>query len=156
MLAGTMLLISHPTFGLFRAVLGLGLLAVVGCTSAEKGEPCELDDADGVIGGNYEFELTVSDTEFTPKIIKTQNSAMVRLTLTNEGTTTHDFKIDCLPTPNSDGCPQEACFADEAEISAVAPGQKGNATFMVPRAEGIYTFRSTQNGDEQTGQFVVN
>jgi len=147
---------SFTSFRLFRSVLALGLGAVVGCTSAEKGESCELDDADGVIGGNYEFELTVNDSEFTPKIIKTQNSAMVRLTLMNEGSTPHDFKIDCLPTPNSDGCPQQACFDDDAEISAVAAGESGSATFTVPRAEGIYTFRSTQDGDEQTGQFVVN
>jgi hypothetical protein len=125
------------------------------CTSAERSEPCELDDADGVIGGSYTFELTVDDAEFSPKILKAQNTASVNLTLINAGSTPHDFAIACLPTPNDDGCPMQACFEDDAHLVPVEPGQTGMATFVVPRAEGIYEFRSTLNGDVQRGQFIV-
>jgi hypothetical protein len=144
--------VSRRTFDVAAFLLALPLFA---CTSAERDEPCALDDADGVIGGGYTFELTVDDAEFHPKILKAQNRADVELTLINAGTTPHDFAITCLPTPNDDGCPTQACFDDGARIAAVEPGQNGTATFSTPRAEGIYEFRSTLAGDTQSGQFIV-
>ncbi|MFZ5891832.1 MAG: cupredoxin domain-containing protein [Myxococcota bacterium] len=118
-------------------------------------ETCTPDDLDGVIGGAWTFALVVDDTNFAPLILKTQNSSTVTVSLENRGTRPHDFAIDCLPTPNDDGCPSESCFPPEATIAPVEPGEKGSAAFQTPRVEGIYTFRSTLAGDTLTGQFVV-
>jgi hypothetical protein len=131
------------------------LLGALGCTPSSAGQSCEPYDLDGAVGGNYTFVLTVDDSKFSSLILKTQNSSSVSLSLENRGARPHDFRIDCLPTPNDDGCPLEACFDQDAVIAELLPGQSGSAEFMTPQVEGIYTFRSTLDGDDLTGQFVV-
>ncbi len=150
-------IVSPPRRGQssFCSLLLACLCSLPGCTAAERGEACELDDADGVIGGTYRFQVRVDDMEFTPKILKVQNSATVTLELTNTGTEPHGFAIDCLATPNDDGCPTEACFEDASRIAPLEPGESVTVEFEAPRAEGIYDFRSTADGDEHVGQFVV-
>ncbi|HET9957479.1 MAG TPA: hypothetical protein VFQ61_23430 [Polyangiaceae bacterium] len=127
------------------------------CSSGETKGACELGDLDGIIGGDYQFEVTVNDVEFSPKILKAQNSANVRLKLTNSGTVAHNFLLACQPTPNDDGCPQQACFEDEAQVMHLEPGESVTIEFAVPRAEGLYEFKSTLPGPEPlTGQFIVS
>lgn len=137
----------------------LGLLAIVAataCSHPDEGEDvCALDDADGIVGGDYTFEVSVNDVAFTPVILKAQNDALVTLTLTNTGTTPHNLVVDCLPTPNDNGCPTEACFPDEAKIAALEPGESASTTFLTPLPEGIYDFRSDLAGDTQSGQFIL-
>lgn len=134
-------------------VLLTALLA--GCTSSSRGDVCEPDDLDGIIGGEWSFALVVTDEQFSPLILKTQNSSTVNVSVENRGTRPHDFVIDCLPTPNEDGCPTESCFPPESAIAPIEPGATGVATFSTPRVEGIYTFRSSLDGDELQGQFIV-
>ena len=129
--------------------------ALVACGSSSGGDICGPGDQDGVAGGSYAFDLTVTDDAFQPSILKAQNDATVTLTLTNTGTKPHDFVIDCLATPNGNGCPTTSCFPVSAVIAAVAPGATATATFVTPLPEGIYVFRSDPPGDTQTGQFIV-
>jgi plastocyanin len=139
----------------FRA---LGLLALaVACSSCGMDEAgtCTPDDADGVLGTAKTFEVTVDDATFTPSILKVQNLTKITLTLTNQGTTPHDFTVSCLPTPNDDGCPTKSCFPKDSATSPVDPGKSITVKFTVPRVEGIYAFRSSVAGDEQKGQLVV-
>jgi hypothetical protein len=143
----------------FAAALVLGMLAAVpaGCGSddTKAGDRCMPDDVDGVNGGQVVFQITVNDTEFSHKILTAQNLSHVKLTLTNAGTTPHGFSIDCLPTPNSEGCPAESCFPTETKIASVDPGASASVEFDVPNPEGIYPFRSPVTGDAQTGQFII-
>ena len=97
----------------------------------------------------------MSDTAFTPTILKAQNLARVTLTLRNTGTTPHSFVVACMPTPNDDGCPTTSCFPDASTIGPLAPDASATATFVTPNPEGIYVFHSDLPGDSQTGQFVV-
>ncbi|MGC4095146.1 MAG: hypothetical protein QM756_45955 [Polyangiaceae bacterium] len=131
------------------------MLLLSACSSSTEKEGCEPDDADGIIGGDRNFVLVVDDAAFDPLILKTQNSANVTLTLENHGTVPHGFQIDCLATPNQDGCPLESCFESESTIAPVAPGETGTASFVTPRVEGIYTFRAGSDAEAPTGQFVV-
>ncbi len=138
------------------AVWGLALsCAAWGCSSSKAGAPCAADDLDGIVGGEWTFVLRVNDSGFSPAILKAQNRATVRLTLVNEGTRAHDFVLDCLATPNSDGCPSESCFASESAIPALEPGAMGASLFTTPVPEGIYVFRSDLAGDVAQGQFIV-
>lgn len=137
----------------------MGLLATLVATAcgdpgAGKG-PCALDDADGLVGGDYRFEVSVDDLAFSPVILKSQNDAEITLTLTNAGTTPHNLVIDCIPTPNDNGCPAEACFPSGANVPTLAPGESATVTFVTPLPEGIYDFRSTLPGDTQSGQFIL-
>jgi hypothetical protein len=116
---------------------------------------CVPGDADGILGTRKTFEVMVDDAVFAPTILKAQNLTDVTLTLTNEGAAPHDFVIDCLPTPNEDGCPTESCFPKAAATAPVGPGESSTVRFLVPRVEGIYTFRSSVAGDAQKGQFIV-
>jgi hypothetical protein len=134
----------------------LALAALPACSSSpDEGDPCQPDDADGVIGGHDNFEVKVSDEKFTPKVLTSQNRSNVTLKLENEGTTPHGFAIECLPTPNSDGCPQESCFPEAAKIEPVAPGESATAEFEVPLVEGIYVITTGVDGDDFEAQFVV-
>jgi hypothetical protein len=149
-----------------RCVFALTLLALATATSCgpSAGGGCASGDGDGLNGGDFTFALTVSDTAFAPTILKAQNLAHVTLTMTNVGTKPHDFVIDCIPTPNSNGCPTTSCFVD-AGIPPVAPDASATQSFATPNPEGIYTFRSDLPGDTQTtadggtvglvGQFIV-
>ncbi|HEY0468119.1 MAG TPA: hypothetical protein VGC79_28165 [Polyangiaceae bacterium] len=117
---------------------------------------CTPDDADGIISEPANPELIVTDSEFMPKIVTTQNSSAIKLTLTNEGSTPHSFVVDCLATPNTDGCPTKSCFPSEAKIDPLEPGAEATIMFETPLVEGIYTFRSDVAGDDDLkGQFII-
>lgn len=139
--------------------------ALSSCGSpADDQDKCLPDDADGIVGGDAVFELTVDDAGFAPAILAAQNRTNVSLTLHNAGTRAHDFVIDCMPTPNDLGCPATSCFPPEAAISSVAPGASGSTTFVVPNPEGIYYYHSSLSGDAPPacsagasgcGQFII-
>src|SRR4051812_36687508 len=114
------------------------------CSSSDHSTPdkCQPDDADGIIDEPANPRLTVTDTKFAPAIITTQNSSTVTLTLENKGSIPHSFVVDCLPTPNSDGCPTQSCFPAEAKIDPVDPGDEVTVFFETPLFEGIYVFHS--------------
>jgi hypothetical protein len=131
----------------------LSLWCCASCGSA-SGDACNPEDADGVIGGSYTFDVTVDDSAFSHAILKAQNRSEVTVALTNEGTVPHGFLIECLATPNEDGCPTESCFPDAARIDPLPPGATGSASFEVPRVEGIYVIRSVE-GEPPTAQFIV-
>lgn len=147
------------------AAIALLTLIVAACGDpVDADDPCAPDDADGVIGGNVTFELRVDETGFSPAILAAQNKAKVTLTLHNDGTRTHSFVIDCMPTPNMNGCPPTSCFGQGASIGAVEPGRSATTTFEVPRPEGIHYFHSDVAGDtpapctagaQGCGQFIV-
>lgn len=140
------------------------LLAVaassVACSSSDddaSDDKCVPDDADGIIDEPANPLLTVTDTKFAPAIITTQNSSTVTLTLRNEGTTPHGFVVDCLPTPNGDGCPAQSCFPAEAKIDPIDPGDEATVTFETPLVEGIYEFHSgvAEDAGLARGQFII-
>jgi hypothetical protein len=155
----------------------LGAFSLTGCGGSSSGQTgCAPTDSDGVIGGSQTFDLTVNDTAFSAgfapdggallaPVLKAQNLASITLTLFNVGSMPHDFTVQCLPTPNSNGCPQTSCFPAGSSIPAVAPGSNATTTFVTPRTEGIYTFLSDLPGDTQpasdgglsglVGQFIV-
>ena len=130
----------------------------------DAGSPCAVSDSDGLNGGCYSFDLTVTDTGFSPVILKAQNLALVTLHLTNAGTKPHDFVMGCIPV-SFPGCPAQSCFSSGATVPSLAPGASASATFATPNPEGIYLFRSDVSGDSQVdadggatglvGQFVV-
>ena len=132
-------------------------VACSGSHTKANDEACTPSDADGVIDEPANQRLTVTDAEFRPKIITTQNSSSVVLTLKNEGTTLHGFVVDCMPTPNSDGCPSQSCFPSEAKIEPIAPGQEVTVRFETPLVEGIYDFHSDvpEDADLEAGQFII-
>lgn len=131
------------------------LVPVTGCSDDDGGDACELEDADGIIGGEYTFALRVSDEAFDPILFAGQNTAEVTLTLTNQGTTEAGFSIDCLPTPNDNGCAKESCFPNSHVIQPIAAGASKTVVFKIPEVEGIHTFRALPGDDRRTGQFVV-
>jgi hypothetical protein len=137
----------------------LSCVACLGCSSsdAKENDACTPDDADGIVDEPAVLLLTVTDTEFMPKILATQNTSEITLTLENQGTTPHGFVVDCLPTPNTDGCPMQSCFPSEAKIEPVAPGESTTIVFESPLVEGIYTFRSDVPEDTALapGQFII-
>jgi hypothetical protein len=145
-------------FGRSALLLALAALGVA-CSSADegKGDRCKPDDADGIIDEPANPQLTVTDTEFVPKIVTTQNTSTVTLKLKNEGTTPHAFVVACKPTPNSDGCPAQSCFPPEAKIEPLAPGDEVTILFETPLVEGIYDFHSDVPADTelQPGQFII-
>jgi hypothetical protein len=159
-----------------RLVLAAALLGAVGAglhcggldpnasnAGGDSGS-CVPPDADGVIGhGTTVFQLYVNDDSFyrggdagTSPILTVQNLATVQLTLTNTGTKPHDFAIDCYPTPNTMGCPQQSCLPSAAAIPSLDPGKSATVMFAMPVLDNIiYTFRSNLPGDAQTGQLNV-
>ncbi|MET0591918.1 MAG: hypothetical protein ABW133_04415, partial [Polyangiaceae bacterium] len=100
--------------GAFFAIVALASPMSACGDPDDDDEACGFDDADGVIGGNVAFSLTVDDEGFTPAILTAQNAAKVTLTLNNAGNKAHSFVIDCLPTPNDRGCPTTSCFPQES------------------------------------------
>ncbi len=129
------------------------------------GGPCSPGDSDGIVGVPTVLDLVATDTAFSPAILKAQNLSRVTVTLTNAGARPHGFSIDCLPTPNANGCPPTSCFPDAAVIAPVEPDASATTTFSTPNPEGIYTFRSDVPGDTRAapdggleglvGQFIV-
>ena len=143
-------------------VASLGLLSLAaalgfGCASdaTKNNDACRPDDADGVTAEPQLSALNVDDTAFSPKILTSQNSSPITLTVTNNGALAHSFVVNCLPTPNVDGCPATSCFPDEAKTGPIEPGGSARVVFATPTVEGIYTFRSDVAGDTATGQFIV-
>jgi len=136
----------------FACLPALALLA--GC-AMDGSTGCEPDDADGVVGGKYTFEVTVDDDAFQPTILKAQNTATVTVVLSNAGTVPHGFGVECIKTPNDTGCPTKSCFPDEATIEPIEPGKSATTKFAVPRVEGIYVIHSSAAGDVEEAQFVV-
>lgn len=138
-----------------NSVLATAVL-VLGCSTSGTSDVCTSGDLDGIVGGSWTFALVATDSEFSPLILKAQNSSTIVLSLENRGERPHDFHVDCLATPNDDGCPLQSCFPAEATIPSVAPGEKASAMFFAPRVEGIYSFRSSLPDDQSLeGQFVV-
>jgi len=141
---------------------GALLLATAGlnfaCSSdANKKDACTPDDGDGIISEPALVFLTVTDSQFEPILVATQNTSEITLELTNEGTTPHGFVVDCKPTPNTDGCPMQSCFPRESKIAAVPPGQSMTIRFETPLVEGIYEFHSdvAQDTELTPGQFII-
>lgn len=131
------------------------LPAVVSCgsTAGNGGDKCQPDDADGVNGvngSNVTFQLSVDESGFSPAILPAQNLTNVTLTLSNKGTKPHDFVIDCLPSPNDDGCPTTSCFPPSTSIPTIAPGASATAMFLVPNTEGLYYYHSDLPDDAAT------
>jgi hypothetical protein len=129
------------------------LVAAARCSSTDS-VSC-FPDANGVSGGARVIDVVVTDTAFSvgsadaafEPNITVENLATVQLTVQNAGTKPHDFVVDCLPTPNSAGCPAESCFPAAADLPAIAPGQSASTTFMTPAHEGSYRFSSDLPGD---------
>jgi hypothetical protein len=130
-------------------------LVLAACSDDGEVDACALEDQDGIIGGTDVFVLRVTDTGFEPVILTAQNQSDVTLTLRNESSGQAGFMVDCLPTPNQDGCAQESCFPGEALIPAIAPGQSASAEFQLPAVEGEYVYRALAGDDTRTGQFIL-
>ena len=132
-------------------------LSSAACSSEDgAGEDvCEPDDLDGVIGGEVPFEVTLDDDAFSPRILTAQNRALVTLTFTNDASDARGFFVECLQTPNDDGCPTESCFPDESRIEPIEPGVTVTTEFDVPLVEGVYTIVSAPGETEPSAQFVV-
>jgi hypothetical protein len=140
---------------LWRLACACSIAVLTGCSGEDEGNQCELDDADGIIGGSYTFALRVDDQKFDRIILQGQNSADVTLTLTNQGTAPAGFSIDCLPTPNDDGCAIESCFPESHAIAPIAAGASETVVFEIPLVEGIHTYRALAGDSARTGQFIV-
>jgi hypothetical protein len=134
-----------------RRFLLLGLIALAACSSSddEVGDACNPADQDGVVGGTFALDVTITDTGFTPTVVQVQNSSTVTLTVHNTGTKAHSFAVDCL---TKNGC--SSCFPAASKVGPLAPGASATATFTAPSFEGLYTTRS--DGDTFTGQFSLN
>ena len=147
-------LVMAPLFG--RAAL-LALTALSLACSSSDDKACTPNDADGIIDQPENPRLTVSDTEFVPKIVTAQNTSTITLTLVNEGTRRHGFVVDCKKTPNDDGCPTQSCFPSAAAIPPIDPGTELTVEFESPLVEGIYDFHSDQPEDAEleAGQFII-
>jgi hypothetical protein len=159
--------ILGPTFGLAAAFFAAHCSSA-GTGGAPAGAPdaasdvaanpdaaaCPTDpDTDGVNGGNYTFQLTVSDTAFSTLILKAQNDGMVTLSLMNTGTKPHDFVVRCMQNAML-AC--QYCFPGAAKIPTLAPGASMTTSFATPDQEGIYVFASDLPGDDAlTGQFIL-
>ncbi len=108
---------------------------------------------DGVSSGNYMLDLTVDDTGFSKMLIATQNSAQVTLTLTNNGTKPHGFKVGCTSVTSAypslpAGCPTTVCFDPSASIAPLAPGASVTISFETPAPDDlIYPFTSNEPDD---------
>lgn len=139
-----------------RGLVVLMCLLGAACSSSDGDEDkCAPDDFDGIQGGDVLFEVTVNDDGFRPLIFTAQNRANVTVTLTNEGSRPLGFWIECLKTPNDDGCPTEACFPDSAQIAPIEPGETATSEFEVPIVEGTYTVVAEEGESEPSAQFVV-
>jgi hypothetical protein len=148
-----------PTSLFCRGALWVALAASgIACSSEpEQNDACTPDDADGIIDEPATLLLTVSDTEFLPKVLAAQNTSEVTLIFRNDGTTPHSFVVDCKPTPNNDGCPTESCFPADSKIEPVPPGESVTIVFETPLVEGIYDFHSdvAEDAEFTPGQFII-
>jgi plastocyanin len=149
---------------LFALLASLAVASCGGGLDGNHSEICTLDDADGVTGGSIVFQLTVDDTGFSPAILTAQDGASVTLTMHNLGASPHDFVVDCMLTPNANGCPTTSCFPAAAAIPPEEPGASASITFVTPRPEGIYYYHSSMPANATQacmaglpgcGQFIV-
>jgi hypothetical protein len=133
------------------------LLAILILPGACSGGQAGLggDDQDGVVGGNYTFEITVDDSDFSPTAIwKTQNVADVTLSLKNEGTRPHGFRVRCLAVASAPS--GMSCFPKSASVAPLDPGASATTKFRVPYPEGIYDVDDgTDVPSGPTGQFII-
>jgi hypothetical protein len=142
----------------------VAFIALVHCSDASApaggdGGAC-FPDSDGLIGGDYVFDLTVDDTGFSKNILTTQNLAHVTLTLKNAGTRAHGFEVECKPVTAPPGCAKTSCFPAASTVPPLAPGKSVTVRFGTPYPEGIYTFKSSAPADSEVhalndGQFIV-
>ena len=150
-----------------RVTLVLGGVALFQCSSssgpvshltADAGADAAFcyPDNDGINGGDYTFDLVVTDTGFYASgpdagmkdILSTQNDAQVTLTLTNKGLKPHGFKVGCTATTAPAGCPASVCFPANSIIAPLAPGATATITFDTPTPDGIiYPFTSNESAD---------
>lgn len=130
-------------------------VALAACSGDGAGNACELEDQDGIIGGTEVFVLRVRDAGFDPIILTAQNQSDVTLTLRNESSGEAAFLVDCLLTPNQDGCSQESCFEAQANIAPIAPGESATVQFKLPAVEGDYVYRARAGDDTRRGQFIL-
>ena len=151
--------LSRSSLVLRRALLLAAAALNFACSGMDESQndACTPEDADGVISEPATLLLTVTDTNFAPIVLTTQNSSEITLTLRNDGTTPHGFVVDCRPTPNDDGCPTQSCFPSESQIELVVPGEQATVVFETPLVEGLYDFRSgvAEDADLGGGQFLV-
>jgi hypothetical protein len=156
----------------FRVGLVVARVLLLACSSSSSGggttQPVPdaaacFSDSDGINGGDLTFDLVVNDTGFYASgpdagmkdIIATQNDAQVTITLTNNGTKSHGFKVGCTSVapsyPNIPaGCPTTACFPSNAAIPPLAPGATATITFDTPTPDGlIYPFTSNEPNDAE-------
>ena len=136
--------------------LALALLVLTThCSSSDDDDDsanaCHPNDADGVIGGTFALDVTITDTGFTPVVVQVQNSSTVMLTVHNTGTKAHSFVIGCLTVP---GC--TVCFPAESKVGSLAPGASNTVAFTAPYLEGLYPVTSDVAGDSFAGQFSLN
>ncbi len=130
--------------------------ALAGCTSTSGGgaDAGCYPDNDGINGGSYTFDLTVSDVGYSKMILATQNDAQATVTLTNSGTKPHGFVVGCTNSASTypdlpAGCSSVVCFPTNASITGLAPGASQTITFDTPTPDGlIYPFTSGEPGDE--------
>ena len=139
---------------LLPMTIALGLLTVR-CASdtgetAEDGGACSQPDQDGVIGGSYTFEVDVSDTAFSPVVLKAQNAGKVTLTVKNVGTKPHDFVVQCLTVQ---GC--LACFPDAAKVGPLDAGASATVTFTAPSSGASCAFPGGATDTEMTNSSGV-
>jgi len=137
-----------------RPSLLFALLALPGaCSGGQAG--LGGDDQDGVVGGTYAFEITVDDSKFSPTAIwKTQNVADVTLSLKNEGTRSHGFRVRCLAVSSAPS--GTSCFPSSTSIAPLDPGANATKKFRVPYPEGIYDVDDgTGVPSGPTGQFII-
>lgn len=116
-------------------------LVLAGCSgSGGADSPDGTGDADGIKGGSYTYVVTVDDASFSPAILNPENDANVTLTLHNTGMKPHNFTVAMMP---------------QANVATVMPGASATVKFETPDREGIYVYSSTEKGDLQTGQMIV-
>jgi hypothetical protein len=147
------------------ALLGAALLHCSSSSSSPAGQHDNGDDSgdddscfpdnDGTTGVAMPatFVLTVDDMGFSKMLLTTQNDAMTTLTLTNNGTRPHGFKVGCTSVtpayPNVPaGCPTTACFPANASIPPLAPSASATIVFETPVPDSlIYPFTSNEPDD---------
>jgi hypothetical protein len=114
-------------------------------------------DHDGINGGTYTIDITVSDTVFSKTVIGTQNDATAILTVKNIGAKPHGFEVECVSVFSGNppaystvpaGCPTVACFPPNSTIAPLQPGDSKTITFDTPTPDGLnYPVRSSDPAD---------
>jgi hypothetical protein len=182
-----------------RALVTLASLALLACGSSDSDSDADIDDdddedpfasgmcfpdADGLTDDPIQIELTVTDTGFSKKVLTSQDNSRITLTLKNDGSKPHGFRVGCASVleayPNvPDRCPKVTCFPgsiaegddgdsvadDDAEMPAsiepIEPGDSKTIMFITPTTDNvIYPFTSNSPDDESVedlnnGQWTI-